>query len=483
MNHVNAKREQRKQARLVISKILHTTITLVIFYCFWLLFRYGEIPTVKAIGYRYNYFVLIGYGVILFFFNRTYNSYLLGYTRMRMLVFAQFISQLFSILIIYFGVSIGWDHFINPMPFLPMLAVQLLLDVVWTVVSSNYYFKLNKPKKTLLIYRNKVDKKRFGSIKGKPSERIYKITAELCYQGKSFKKIKDRLEGFEAIFVAGVDSRCRNGIAKYCKEECIPGFFLPHIGDVIMKEAVHIQSFDSPVLYVTRSHPKPEYLFFKRVFDFIVSLVGIIVLSPFMLLTAMAIKIYDGGPAIYKQVRLTKDGKEFKILKFRSMRVDAEKDGVARLSTGDKDDRITPIGKIIRKIRFDELPQLFNIFIGDMSIVGPRPERPEIAESYYQSIPDFKLRLQVKAGLTGYAQVYGKYNIDPYEKLEFDLMYINDMSVVTDLQLMFATFVTILMPEATEGVEAGQTTAMTEVVVENEGRADGLMMQEKSGVV
>ena len=370
MNHVNAKRERRKQVRLVISKILHTTIALVIFYCFWLLFRYGEIPTVKAIGYRYNYFVLIGYGVILFFFNRTYNSYLLGYTRMRMLVFAQFISQLFSIIIIYFGVSIAWDHFISPKPFLPMLAVQLLLDVVWTVVSSNYYFKLNKPKKTLLIYRNKVDKKRFGSIKGKPSERIYKITEEFCYQGKSFKKIKDRLEGFEAVFVAGVDSRCRNGIAKYCKEESIPGFFLPHIGDVIMKEAVHIQSFDSPVLYVTRSHPKPEYLFFKRAFDLIVSLIGIIVLCPIMLITAMAIKIYDGGPAIYKQVRLTKDGKEFKILKFRSMRVDAEKDGVARLSTGDKDDRITPIGKIIRKIRFDELPQLFNIFKGDMSIVG-----------------------------------------------------------------------------------------------------------------
>ena len=140
MNHVNAKREQRKQIRLVIGKILHTTITLVIFYCFWLLFRYGEIPTVKEIGYRYNYFVLAGYGAILFFFNRTYNSYLLGYTRMRMLVFAQFISQLFSIVIIYFGVSIGWDHFNNPLPFLSMLAVQFFLDVIWTMVTSNYYF-------------------------------------------------------------------------------------------------------------------------------------------------------------------------------------------------------------------------------------------------------------------------------------------------------------------------------------------------------
>ena len=181
-----------------------------------------------------------------------------------------------------------------------------------------------------------------------------------------------------------------------------------------------------------------------------------------MAITALAIKLYDGGPAIYKQVRLTKDGKEFKIWKFRSMRVDAEKDGVARLSTGDKDDRITPIGRIVRKCRLDELPQLFNILAGDMSVVGPRPERPEIAEQYYQFLPDFRLRLQVKAGLTGYAQVYGKYNTDPYEKLEFDLLYINHMSVPTDLELIFATFGILFSKESTEGVEAGQTTAIGE---------------------
>ena len=170
--------------------------------------------------------------------------------------------------------------------------------------------------------------------------------------------------------------------------------------------------------------------------------------------------VYDGGPAIYKQVRLTRDGKEFKIWKFRSMRVDAEKDGVARLSSDEKDDRITPIGRIVRKCRLDELPQLFNILMGDMSVVGPRPERPEIAKRYYETIPDFKLRLQIKAGLTGYAQVYGKYNTDPYEKLEFDLLYIKDMGVLTDIRLIFATFGILFLPESTEGVNPGQTTAM-----------------------
>ena len=227
-----------------------------------------------------------------------------------------------------------------------------------------------------------------------------------------------------------------------------------------MQESRHVQSFDSPVLFVTRTYIKPEYRIIKRGFDFVASLIALIVLSPIMLLTALAITLYDGGPAIYKQVRLTQDGRKFMLWKFRSMRTDAEKDGVARLSTGDNDDRITPIGKFVRKCRLDELPQLFNILSGDMSIVGPRPERPEIAEQYYKTIPDFRLRLQVKAGLTGYAQVYGKYNIDPYEKLEFDLLYINNMSLLTDLRLIFATVSILFRSESTEGVKEGQTTAM-----------------------
>ena len=187
-----------------------------------------------------------------------------------------------------------------------------------------------------------------------------------------------------------------------------------------------------------------------------------------MLITALAIRLYDGGPAFYRQTRLTKDGKEFKIVKFRSMRVDAEKDGVARLSTGENDDRITPIGRFIRKCRIDELPQLWNVFVGEMSVVGPRPERPELTETYAESMPDFKLRLQVKAGLTGYAQVYGKYNTDPYEKLEFDLLYINSMSMLTDLQLCFATFGILFRPESTEGINVGQTTAMNSSDCEDE---------------
>jgi lipopolysaccharide/colanic/teichoic acid biosynthesis glycosyltransferase len=211
---------------------------------------------------------------------------------------------------------------------------------------------------------------------------------------------------------------------------------------------------------VDRYDPAPEYLLFKRLFDMAVSVIALIVLSPVMLITALAVKLTDGGPVFYKQKRLTKNGKEFHVLKFRSMRQDAEKDGVARLSTGDVDPRITPVGHVIRKLRIDELPQLFNILAGSMSIVGPRPERPEIAAQYEKELPEFNLRLQAKAGLTGYAQVYGKYNTTPYNKLQMDLMYIAHPSFFEDLRIIFATIKILFLPESTEGVSEGMETAM-----------------------
>ena len=177
-----------------------------------------------------------------------------------------------------------------------------------------------------------------------------------------------------------------------------------------------------------------------------------------MIVLALIIRS-DGGTAFYRQDRLTKDGKVFKVLKFRSMKMDAEKDGVARLSTGERDPRITKVGHFIRACRMDELPQLINILRGDMSIVGPRPERPEIAQQYKEFLPEFDLRLQCKCGLTGYAQVYGKYNTTPYDKLLMDLMYISRPSLVEDFKICLATFKILFMKESTEGVAEGQTTA------------------------
>ena len=445
--------------RMLSVKAIKYLLDVILFFMAFVWFRYGRFNNINLVGYRYNLFAAAFYGYLIYSFNKTYNANLFGFVRIRVLFLSQLLSQFFSVTLIYILVSIAWRSLHSPISFVILLFVQAFIDVIYSNFGSKYYFYLNPPKKTLLVYRNELDKKRFGAITGKPLEKLHKVTNEIQYDG-SFHELKHRLAGYDSIFIAGVNSRCRNGIVKYCVEKGICCYILPHVGDTILKGSTHIHSFDSPVLYVNRKVIDPLFSIVKRAFDIFASGLALVFFAPLMLVIGLIIHFYDNGPAFYKQTRLTINGKEFKILKFRSMRVDAEKDGVARLSSGDKDDRITPIGRFIRKCRMDELPQLINIFKGDMSIVGPRPERPEIAEQYYETMPDFKLRLQVKAGLTGYAQVYGRYNSDPYEKLEFDLLYIDQMNVITDLELCFATFSILLSKESTEGVEVGQTTAM-----------------------
>ena len=217
--------------------------------------------------------------------------------------------------------------------------------------------------------------------------------------------------------------------------------------------------FDTPLVLANNSPLSISERIVKRAFDIFLSALGLIVLSPLMVLVSLAIFLYDRGPVFYRQTRYTKNGKTFKILKFRSMIPNAEKDGVARLAA-DKDDRITPVGKFIRACRLDELPQFFNILAGDMSFVGPRPERPEIADEYVKELPEFAFRLKVKAGLTGYAQIFGKYNTTSYDKLKLDMIYVENCSLLMDLKLFLLTLKVIFIKESTEGLEEGQINAM-----------------------
>ncbi len=234
---------------------------------------------------------------------------------------------------------------------------------------------------------------------------------------------------------------------------------MPKITDVLLQGADQMNLFDTPIMLIREYRMTVEERFFKRFFDIFFSLILIVLSSPFMLLTALAVKLYDRGPVLYKQVRCTRNMKEFTILKFRSMRVDAEKDGVARLASKG-DDRITPVGKFIRAVRLDELPQLFNILSGEMSFIGPRPERPEIIKQYMELMPEFEFRTKVKAGLAGYAQVYGKYNTTPYDQLKLDLYYIENYSLWMDMRLALLTLKILLTPDSTEGIDSTQITAM-----------------------
>lgn len=285
----------------------------------------------------------------------------------------------------------------------------------------------------------------------------YNVEGELDYR-EDIEVIRETISRYDAVLINDVPSQYRNRILKACYEMNKRVYFTPKISDIIIKGSDELNLFDTP-LYFCRNAKQPLLQrFVKRVMDIVISFAGIIISSPIMLFAALAIYAYDRGPVFYRQTRCTIGGKEFKIYKFRSMIVDAEKDGKARLAT-ENDDRITPVGKFIRATRIDELPQFFNIFVGDMSVVGPRPERPEIIEEYCKEVPEFAYRTKVKAGLTGYAQVYGKYNTTSYDKLKLDLIYVNKNSILLDIQLILLTLKVIFLKESTEGLEDGNETA------------------------
>lgn len=440
---------------LRIIKIMDAVLVTVPFALCWYLYYAKHIAS--PFYAKGDYLVVALFFVLFIIFGRVYDAFLMSMQRISEIVYAQFLAVAVSDFIMYIVIWLLSKHLPNILPGVAALIGQVILAAVWAYNAHHAYFKIFPPQATAVIYDTRQGMEKLIGKYGLDTK--YKVvltaTADECIANLAM------LDGVSMVFMSGIHSHDRNVILKYCVENNIGIFVIPRIGDTIMSGAYPMHMFHLPMLKVGRYHPQPEYLFIKRLLDIVISAVALVILSPIFLITAIAIKATDHGPVFYKQIRLTKDGKEFGILKFRSMRVDAEKDGVARLSSGDHDDRITPVGKVIRACRIDELPQLLNILRGELSIVGPRPERPEIAAQYCEEMPEFSLRLQAKAGLTGYAQIYGKYNTTPYDKLVMDLMYIAHPSIVEDLKIMFATVKVLFMPESTEGVSEGQTTAMS----------------------
>ncbi len=427
-------------------------------------YAYGE----RVLLFKKGYWLVVALFVILYVaFGHTYDAFSVSRSRIAETVYSQGLALLFANGIMYIVLSLLSLCFVNVLPLLLAFVAQLLLAGLWAFLTQKIYFSTFPPERTAIIYdlgRDVGDLVQEHGLE-KKYEIVATMTLEDCLAGGLHMP-----EGLETVFICGVDSHNRNVILKYCMERDIRVLVLPRVGDVIMSGAKRMHMFHLPFLYVERYNPPVEYLVFKRGLDLLVSLVLLVLSSPIMLATAVAIKAEDRGPVLYRQRRLTKDGKVFFILKFRSMRVDAERDGGARLSTGSADERVTKVGRFIRKVRIDELPQLLNILRGDMSLVGPRPERPEIAAEYTETLPEFKLRLQAKAGLTGYAQVYGKYNTTPYDKLQMDLMYISNPNILEDLRIIMATVKILFLPESTEGVAKGQRTAAVEEIAVTEER-------------
>lgn len=326
-----------------------------------------------------------------------------------------------------------------------VLLITGTIEIIYTIFTTRLYNKLIPPYRMLMIYGDYEN-----NLKEKIARRADKyIVEEEIYIGSNEEDIKEKILKYDAIVINDVPTEKRKDILKFCFEEGIRVYFVPKISDIFVKGSTELKLFDTPVFLCRNIQLTLEQRFVKRMMDIVLSALLLILASPFMLIAWIAIKLEDGGPAFFTQKRCTLGGKTFKVYKFRSMRVDAEKDG-AQLAK-ENDSRITKVGAFIRKTRIDELPQLFNILKGDMSFVGPRPERPEFVEEYSKTVPEFAYRMKVKGGLTGYAQVYGKYNTTSLDKLKMDLLYIEKYSILLDIQIILMTIKVVFMKESTEG--------------------------------
>ena len=425
----------------------------VLYYC-WIKFYNPYIPTpFFRLGNYLMAALFVGFYTV---FVKVYGGFLVGTSPVVDLAFSQVIAIGFLQGFSYVIFSLLSYKLVSIWPFVLMFLGFSAVAALWCFVADFVYFKIHKPKKTVFVYEN-MDS--FHSLEG--IEKINKrfiVTEKVNCKECSLKELFDKMRDMDAVVLCGVHSDYRNEVVKHCIAKGKVAYVKPKISDTIIRGGRTIQLLNVPVYRCRRSDQSLIYTLVKRLFDVVLSLIAIVISSPFTIATAIAVKAYDGGEVFYKQERLTTNGKRFNVIKFRSMIQNAEKDGVARLAS-EGDSRITPVGHFIRKTRLDELPQLFNILKGDMSFVGPRPERPEIAEQYEKDMPEFALRLQVKAGLTGYAQVYGKYNTPPYDKVQMDLMYIANQSILEDLRLMLMTFKIMFVPSSTEGVDENQTTA------------------------
>ena len=259
---------------------------------------------------------------------------------------------------------------------------------------------------------------------------------------ESEEKLMAQIMGNEIIYIYDVTAEMRNDILKACFDAGKDVYMSTKISDIQLRASYLSQYSDQPCFYCPRPSISARAAIVKRIFDIIISVLGLVLTSWIFLIVAIAIKLEDGGSVFYRQDRCTKGGKVFSILKFRSM---VEHDEIGKLHiTEHKDKRITKVGYVIRKTKIDELPQLVNILKGDMSLVGPRPERPELIEDILKDIPEYTFRTTVKAGLTGYAQVHGDYHTDFLEKLRWDMIYIENYSLLLDLKIVLMTIPTLI---------------------------------------
>lgn len=397
---------------------------------------------------RGNWLMIAVYAVLLIFFEQMYGGFKVGFYKKWNVIYSQILALVIVNVITYLQIALIDKRFHSLTLMGGILVTEIIVAVIWAFAFQFIYSRLFPRRHMLLVYGERPIFHLMQKISTREDK--YQICNIIHYE-EGVDEIMRLADQYDAIIIGDIPAHERNQLLKRCFGQGIRTYTVPKISDIINRSSDDLNLFDTPLLLSRNEDLKIEQLFAKRMMDVVCSFFGLLISSPFFLIIAFLIKATDRGPVFYKQIRLTRNGKEFEIYKFRTMIQDAEKDGHARLAS-EHDDRILPVGRFLRATRLDELPQLINVLKGEMSMVGPRPERPELAAEIEKELPEFPYRLKVKAGLTGYAQIYGKYNTTAYDKLKLDLTYIRNYSFFLDLKLMIMTPKIMLMKESTEGV-------------------------------
>lgn len=405
---------------------------------------------------RGNWMMVLIYGILLAFFMSTYGGFKIGYLKNGNLIYSQIISVLFTNIVTYLQIAVIDRRLVNPIYLLPMTLAEIAFIIIWTMLFQTVYRNMFPPRKMLFVEGDRKDYHLRDKMNARDDK--YQICEVISYKSR-MEDIKKKIDQYDAVVLGDMPSHERNLLLKYCYMSEIRTYSVPKISDVLLRSSDELNIFDTPLMLSRNIGLSIEQEWIKRAEDVLIASLMFVLFSPIFLIAAIGIKCTDNGPVFYKQERLTKNGKKFMIYKFRTMIVDAEKTSGPVLAT-DKDPRVLPIGKVLRATRLDELPQIVNILKGEMSVVGPRPERPDIAAEIEKDVPEFSYRLKVKSGLTGYAQVYGKYNTTFYDKLKLDLMYIRKYSLLLDLKLILMTPKIMFLKESTEGVVEGKNSIL-----------------------
>ena len=386
------------------------------------------------------------YVTMNYMFSNIYGRFDIGKRKTKPIIYSMVLSTAFTDIISLFMLSLMNTNekknptFMLEQPHLMIVifALQFIVILVYSYCGNAIYFKIYDPENCIVITSSQQSLNEIirGVLKYKLQ---YKVTKVADYRDE---KLRQYIAEFDTVFVYDVPVKERTEIVEYCYQNMKNVYFNPDMHDVIERNSRHIILDDVSMFGNFSKGLTLEQKIVKRAMDIVISIIALILCSPLFLIAVICIKLEDGGKVIFKQNRATRGGRIFSVYKLRTMKEDVE-----NYSVVENDDRVTKVGKILRKYRIDEIPQFYNVLKGDMSVVGPRPEMLANIFNYTSVLPEFEYRLRVKAGITGYAQIAGKYNTSPKDKLILDLMYIEEYSFWLDIKLLFQTIIILLLAQ------------------------------------